>query len=399
MGVRARRLVIWGVLLAVLAGGVAYALRPQPMAVDLAEVDRGVLRVTIDEEGEARVADVYTLYAPLNGWLLRIDAEAGDPVQANQTQLAMIEPAPPEFLDVRTEAESLAAVDAAEAARALAQAELQRAEADLAFAESDLERSRLLRGQGNIPQRAMDDAERSFLVADATVATAQAALAVRESELQQARSRLLSRQEIAERSGTCECVPVTAPVSGEVLRVMRESEGVVAAGTPLLEIGNPHNMEVVVDLLSEDAVTIEPGQPAIVTGWGGPDLAAVARRIEPFGRTEVSALGIEEQRVDVVLDLTDPPEAWHRLGHGYRVDVRLILFEAEVVRLPIGALFRSGDGWAVFVADEGTARLQPVEIGGRNDLHVEVTGGVEAGHQVVLYPGSEIADGVAIEPR
>jgi HlyD family secretion protein len=399
VGVRARRLLVWGVLLAVLAGGIAYALRPQPLAVDLAVVDRGLLRVTIDEEGEARVADVYTLYAPLSGWLDRIDAEAGDPVEANRTELARIEPAPPELLDFRSEAEGRAAVEAADAARTLAQAELQRAEADLAFAESDLERSRLLRGQGNIPERAMDDAERAFQVADATVATAQAALAMRESELEQARSRLLGPWAVTAPGESCACVPVTAPVSGEVLRVMRESEGVVAAGTPLLEIGDPHSLEIVVDLLSEDAVTIEPGQPAIITGWGGPDLGAIARRIEPFGRTEVSALGIEEQRVDVVLDLTDPPHAWHRLGHGYRVDVRLILYEAEVERLPIGALFRNGDGWAVFVADDGVARMRQVEIGARNDLHVEVTGGVEAGEQVVLYPASDLADGVAILPR
>lgn len=399
MNVGLRRLLIWGLMAAILAAGIFYALRPRPVAVDMAIVDMGLLQVTIDEEGEARVADVYMLHAPLSGWLDRIDAEPGDPVTADQTELARIEPALPAFLDVRTEAEQRAAVEAAQASRDLSQAELARAQADLDFAASELERARRLIVQGNIPQRNLDDAERSYQVAQANVQTAEAGLQMRESELVQAQSRLLSRAEIADRNASCECVPVTAPVSGEVLRVIRESAGVVAAGAALLEIGNPRDLEVVVDLLSEDAVTIEPGQRAILTGWGGPDLAAVVRRIDPFGRTEVSALGIEEQRVDVVLDLTDPPQAWRRLGHGYRVDVKLILFESEVLRVPIGALFRDGGGWAVFAVQEDAALLRPVEIGARNNFHVQVVGGLTDGEQVVIYPSDQVTDGAAIVAR
>ena len=287
MNVVNRRLVIWGSLLALLAAGIAYALRPQPIPVDLATAEKGFLRVTIDEEGETRVRDVYTLHAPLRGQLQRITAEAGDLVVAGETQLAQIEPAPPAFLDVRIEAELQAAVEAARAAHNLAAAELNKAKADLTFAEGERARARLLIERRTISQRALEDAERAHNVAQANLATAEAALKVREHELHQAQSRLLSRQEIRSLREDCECMPMTAPVSGVVLQVMRRSEGVVEAGTPLLDIGNPADLEIVVNFLSEDAVRIRPGQRAIITDWGGEDLNAVVRRIEPFGQTQV----------------------------------------------------------------------------------------------------------------
>lgn len=382
-----------------LAIGLAYALRPQPIQVDLATAQTGLLRVTVDEEGETRVHEVYTLHAPLRGQLQRITAEAGDPVKAGETLLAQIEPAAPAFLDVRTEAEQRAAVEAAGATYNLAAAELNKAKADLTFAEGERARARLLIERNTISRRALDDAERIYIVAQANLATAEAALNVRRHELSQARSRLLSRQEIKDRSGPCECVPLTAPVSGVVLRVMRRSEGVVEAGTPLLEIGDPGDKEIVVNLLSEDAVKLKPGQKAIVGGWGGDDLNAVVRRIEPFGRTEVSALGIEEQRVDVILDFADAPDRWRPLGHGYHADVEIILFEDMVLKLPLGALFRHDDSWAVFVAGEGRARLTPVTVGQRNSLEVEIKNGVTSGERVIIYPSNRIADGAAIVER
>lgn len=399
MGIKARRLAIWGVLLALLAAGIGYALRPQPVPVDLATVAKGTLRVTVDEEGETRIRDVYTLHAPLSGKLLRIEADPGDPVKADTTELARIEPAPPAFLDVRTQAEQQAVVEATRAARDLAKAELERARADLTFTAGELDRARRLFRQESIAQRTLDDAERAHRVARANVASAKAALNVREHELEQARSRLLSRREIEQGSGGCECVPVTAPVSGVVLRVMRRSAGVVDAGTPLLKIGDPTDLEIVVDLLSEDAVKIKPGQKAIITGWGGPDLTARVRRIDPYGQTKVSALGIEEQRVNVILDLTDPPQKWRRLGDGYRVDVKLILFQGQVLKLPLGALFRDGNRWAVFLDEHGRARLRPVQIGERNNLEIEIRSGLSAGQRAVLYPSDRIQDGVAIVAR
>ncbi|AGA09578.1 efflux RND transporter periplasmic adaptor subunit [Sinorhizobium meliloti] len=399
MGVVKRRLAIWGSLLALLAAGIAYALRPQPVQVDLAVAEIGLLRVTLDEEGETRVRDVYTLHAPLRGQLQRITAEVGDVVEAGETQLAQIEPAPPAFLDVRTEAELQAAVEAARAAHNLAAAELNKAKADLTFAEGERARARQLIERRTISQRTLEDAERSYNVAQANLATAEAALKVREHELHQARSRLLSRQEIRSLREDCECMPVTAPVSGVVLQVMRRSEGVVEAGTPLLAIGDPADLEIVVNFLSEDAVRIRPGQRAIITDWGGEDLNAVVRRIEPFGQTQVSALGIEEQRVDVILDFADPTESWRSLGHGYRVDVQVILFEGEVLNLPLGALFRQGEEWAVFVAAEGRARLRPVAVSQRNSLAVEIREGLVPGERVILYPSDRIKDGAAIVER
>lgn len=399
MSVVKRRLAIWGSLLALLAVGIAYALRPQPIQVDLAVAETGLLRVTLDEEGETRVRDVYTLHAPLRGQLQRIAAEVGDVVKAGETQLAQIEPAPPAFLDVRIEAELQAAVEAARAAHKLAAAELNKAKADLTFAEGERARARQLIERRAISQRALEDAERAYHVAQANLATAEAALKVREHELHQARSRLLSRQEIRSLREDCECMPVTAPVSGVVLQVMRRSEGVVEAGTPLLDIGDPADLEIVVNFLSEDAVRITPGQRAIITGWGGEDLNAVVRRIEPFGQTEVSALGIEEQRVDVILDFAEPPQRWRTLGHGYRVDVQVILFEGEVLKLPLGALFRQGDDWAVFIAADGLARLRRVAVGQRNSLAVEIREGLEPGDRTILYPSDRIKDGVAIVER
>ncbi|RVK16382.1 HlyD family efflux transporter periplasmic adaptor subunit [Sinorhizobium medicae] len=399
MSVVKRRLAIWGGLIALLAAGIAYALRPQPIQVDLAVAEIGVLRVTLDEEGETRVRDVYTLHAPLRGQLQRISAEVGDDVKAGETQLAQIEPALPAFLDVRIEAELQAAVEAARAAYNLAAAELNKAKADLTFAEGERARARQLIERRTISQRTLEDAERSYNVAQANLATAEAALKVREHELHQARSRLLSRQEIRSLREDCECMPVTAPVSGVVLQVLRRSEGVVEAGTPLLDIGDPADLEIVVNFLSEDAVRITPGQRAIITGWGGEDLAAVVRRIEPFGQTEVSALGIEEQRVDIILDFADPPKRWRSLGHGYRVDVRVILFEGKVLTLPLGALFRQGEEWAVFVAAEGRARLRPVAVGQRNSLEVEIREGLVPGEPVILYPSDRIKDEAAIVER
>ncbi len=269
----------------------------------------------------------------------------------------------------------------------------------MTFAEGERARARQLIERRTISQRTLEDAERSYNVAQANLATAEAALKVREHELHQARSRLLSRQEIRSLREDCECMPVTAPVSGVVLQVMRRSEGVVEAGTPLLAIGDPADLEIVVNFLSEDAVRIRPGQRAIITDWGGEDLNAVVRRIEPFGQTQVSALGIEEQRVDVILDFADPTESWRSLGHGYRVDVQVILFEGEVLNLPLGALFRQGEEWAVFVAAEGRARLRPVAVSQRNSLAVEIREGLVPGERVILYPSDRIKDGAAIVER
>lgn len=401
MGVTGRRLIVWGVVAAALAAGIAYSLRPGSVRVDLATVRKATLLVTVDDhEAETRVRDMYTLYAPLTGQLLRITVDPGDAVEAGRTELARIEPAPPAMLDLRIEAERRAAVESAQAAQSLAAAELSRQEVGFAFATTELDRARKLYQARGISRRDLDEAERAYRAAQAAVASAKAALEMRGHELAQARSRLLPRAGPTEQRGNNgEWVKVTAPVSGVVLRVIRRSAGIVEAGAPLLDIGDPHNLEIVANPLSEDAVKMRPGDRAIITGWGGSDLDAVVRRIDPVGETKVSALGIEEQRVKVILDFTDPVSAWRRLGDGYRVDVRVILFRADVVQVPLGALFRNGEGWAVYLDDQGSARLGRVEIGKRNSLAVEIREGLSPGERVVVYPSDRISDGTAITPR
>ncbi len=401
MTVKWQRFALWGVLVLTLLAGLVYAFRPQAVPVDLVLVERGPMIETVDEEGETRVRDVFVLSAPIGGRLRRIELDVGDQVISDQTVVAQIEPADPDFLDVRSESEAQAAVQAAGSAQELARAELDEAAAELAFVLAELERARQLIRKGTISQRALDEAERAFKTRRAAVATAQARLRMREFELKQARARLLSPVETQSTHGTCECVPITAPVGGRILRLLRESEGVIQAGDPLAEIGDLDDLEIVADLLSSEAVRVESGQKVIIDEWGGgAPLAGVVRRIEPYGFTKVSALGIEEQRVNIVIDFTDPTARRQRLGHGYRVEVRVVLWEgAEVLKVPLTALFRDGPHWALFAAEEGRARRRHVELGHRDGLAAEITRGVEAGTRIVLHPSSRIADDTLIAPR
>ncbi len=397
-----RRIVLWGVVAGLVAAGLIYAFWPQPVPVDLSRVDRGQMRVTIDEEGETRVRDVYVLSAPLSGRLLRIENEVGDTVVAGETVLATIEPRDPSLLDVRSLSEAQAAVKAAEAAKALAGAELDREKAALAFAINDLERAQRLHERGNISERSLDAAELEVRIQRAAVKSAEAALRVKTFELENARAHLITPDTVGARADGAEgcCVDVYAPVSGKVLRVIRESESVVLAADPLLEIGDPRDLEIVVDLLSTDAVRVEAGNPVLVNDWGGPALLGRVRRVEPYGFTKVSALGIEEQRVNVVIDLTDPPDRWQRLGHGFRIEASIVIWEAEdVVKVPVGALFRSEDGWAVFVVRDGRASLRRVEIGHMNGMVAEVLEGLNPGDLAVLHPSDRVSDGTRVVAR
>ena len=401
-----RRIALWGVLLAVLAGGLAFSLRPQPVPVDLVAADRGRLMVTVDEEGETRVRDVFVLSAPLSGRALRIELESGDEIIADETVVTRIEPIDPAFLDVRSEAEAQAAVETAQAARRLAAAEVDMAKAELDFAQAELDRARRLIRSQTISERALDEAERVFRTERAALETANAGLRMREWELEQARRRLISPSDARQSDEVCDCVDITAPVSGRVLRVLHESEGVVGAGESLIEIGNPRDLEVVVDLLSEDAVKVHPGQRVLLENWGGPEpLEGAVERVEPYGFTKVSALGIEEQRVNVVIGFVHPPESWARLGHGYRVEARILLWDGQdVVKVPLTALFRGsaageGENWALFVEIEGEARRRDVTLGHRNGLEAEVTDGLEPGERVVLHPGDRVVEGALLTAR
>ena len=396
-----KRLLFWGPLAIALVGVLAWLFRPAAVAVDLATVDRGPLMVSVSDEGETRVRDMYVVSAPVPGLMRRIELEVGDQVVADRTVVARIEPSDPSFLDVRSEAQARAAVDAAAAARTHAAAQVRRVQAELDFARAELERTRALARSHTVSANELDAAERRAKTADAALAEAQAERQVRDSEYQVARARLVTPATMRKRASDCDCVTVYSPVSGSVLRIVTESEGVVQSGTPLLEIGDPDELEIVVDLLSSDAVRVQPGQRVIVEAWGGAGpLRAEVRRIEPFGFTKVSALGIEEQRVNVIIDIDEPRERWQRLGHGYRVEPRIVLWDAQdVVRVPLSALFRHGENWAVFVEHGGRAELREVEVGQGNGLEAELRSGLEVGERVVVHPGDRVSPGTRLSER
>lgn len=396
-----KRLTFWGPLALALAVALAWLFRPAAVPVDLAAVARGPLTVTISDEGETRVRDLQVVSAPVAGYMRRIELDAGDAIVANSTIVARIEPGDPGFLDQRGSAEARAAADAAAAARRHADAQVRRARAELDFAKAELERIRALAASRTVSANDLDAAERRADVAAAALSEAEAERAVRESEYRAAAARLIGPESTRPRRTGADVVDVRSPVDGAVLRVVHDSEGVVALGTPLVEVGDPARLEIVVDLLSADAVRVQPGQRVLVEAWGGErPLEAVVRRVEPFGYTKVSALGIEEQRVNAVIDLREPREAWLPLGHGYRVEPRIVLWESQdVLLVPLSALFRQGGDWAVFVERGGRAEVRVVQVGHDDGLAAQVLSGVEAGERVVLHPGDRVSPGGRIVER
>jgi HlyD family secretion protein len=398
---RARRFWLWLPLAAATAATLGWLLLPGAVPVDFATVERGPLRVAISDEGETRVREVFAVSAPVSGFLRRIEIHAGDPVTAHETVVARIEPSDPAALDARSAAEARALARSAEAASAHAAAEVRRAQAEEEFARSEHLRIEKLAAEGAASASALDAAARHARVARAALEEARAGLAARRSELDAARARLLAPRARRASADACDCVEVLAPVTGSVLRVIRESEGEVRSGEPILEVGDATSLEIAADLLSTAAVHVVPGQRAIITGWGGERaLEAAVRRVEPFGVTKVSALGIEEQRVNVLLDLVEPPERWRRLGHGFRVEVNIVVWEAnDVLRVPFAALFREGDDWAVFVRSSGRAALRRVEVGRENGIVAEVRSGLREGEEVVAYPSDRVAEEVRLIAR
>ena len=396
-----KRSVLWAGIISLLIIGLVGAFWPRAVLVDLEPIAVGQMMSTVGDEGKTRIVDVYVVSAPVTGRLRRMEAEPGDLVVASKTIIAELEPTESQLLDPRTEAEAEAQLSAAESAASLAGAELEKAQAELRFAESELRRSGELATMGTISERDFEAAERAFDTSKATMRVARANMQVRRYELERARAQVMTPTEMAKRRETCNCIYIDSPVDGRVLRVLRESEGFVQAGEGLIEIGNPEKLEIIVDLLSTDAVKVRPGSPALIENWGGETaLQARVRRIEPFGFTKISALGIEEQRVNILLDLVSPRDAWEALGHGYQVDVRVVLWENdEVLRAPLTALFRDGEDWAIFVEEAGKATKRIVEIGHTTSNHAEIISGLTEGEQIVVYPGRGIEEGKKIAAR
>ncbi len=400
-GAGRRRIAIGAVALAIAALAWVFG-RPEPVPVDLAQVETGPLQVTIDAEGQTRIREIYDLSAPVSGELARSPVEVGDAVVAGETVVARIAPGAPSFLDDRSRARAEAAVAQAEAALALAQSQIAMAEADLGHAQVNLSRLIDLYDRGTAPQAQLDEAELNVDLAAAKLDAAHATYDMRKSELAAQKANLIEPGEAlnGKGGGAC-CVNLVAPVSGTVLNVAHESARVVQAGTLLLSIGETHDLEVVADILSSDAVRLSPGAPARVERWGGDSvLAAHVSKIDPVGFTKMSALGIEEQRVKVWLDFDSQEDATKALGHGYRVFLRMVEWQSDkVLRLPVSALFRDGTDWAVYVIAEGKAMLRHIRIGHRNDMFAEVLDGLTDGDRVITHPGDRVRDGVLVEDR
>lgn len=380
-----------------LVGAFAYVLREKPISVDVAEVARGPMQVTIREEGVTRVRDIYTISAPIAGHLARTHLEQGDPVAAGQTVVASIEPLDPPLLDKRTEAELLAARDAAEAAVGIAQIDHKRAQTALDLAQDELDRAMKLHGPGIISESALQKTQNEVTRLTAEVEAAAATIKLRLAQLESARARLSQPVMGENGNGDC-CVNLVAPVDGVVLTMFAKSEQAVASGTKIAELGDPGDLEATVDLLSSDAVRIAAGTGALITDWGGGrDLNATVRRIEPAAFTKVSALGIEEQRVNAVLDIDGEDE---RLGHGYRIFVEIITWSSDTaLKVPISALFREGNDWNVFVVRGERTEQIKVEIGHMNDETGEVLGGLAEGDTVVVHPDDTLEAGALVARR
>ncbi len=390
----ARRMVGIAVAL-IVVGGLAWALWPRPLLVETASIDLQTIEVFVEEEGESRIKEVFTVSMPTSGRVRRLTLHAGDQVLAGKTVIAVIQPSPPSLLDARARQIAQAAVKSADAAVAFATAQLAQSKAQLEFQKAEAARTAALFVRGAVSARTNDKSQLDRVAAEAAVESAMAALDLRRRELESARAALIEGTE-ADGSGTC-CLDLLAPTTGQVLRVLSESEQVLAAGTALVELGDPANLEILVDLLSTDAVRVTPGADATIDGWGGAPLTARVRRIDPSAFTRVSALGIEEQRVTVLLDLLGDPTTWRGLGDGYRVTARISLWRGQgLIGVPMGAIFRSGPDWAVYLAMEGRAVLRKIVLGEWNQTYAEVRSGLNVADRVILHPGDTIADGVAI---
>lgn len=391
-----RRRIVLALIAVLVAWGLFQGFRPQPVEVDLGTASRAPLRVTIEQEGRTRVIDRYTITAPVDGYARRVQFDVGDAVEQSATLVAL-EPLRAEVLDERRRAEAKARIAAAETSVSAAEQRANAAASDARLAEKELERMRALRPAGHVSAEAEDKAASEAERSAAELRSAQFAIATARHELEAARTTL----KYAASGSSAEPVAVRASVAGQVLKIPRKSEGTVAAGQPLIEIGDPRALEVEVDVLSADAVRIRPGTRVIFERWGGEGaLQGVVRVIEPAGFTKVSALGVEEQRVWVIVAFISPREQWQRLGDGYRVEASFILWESsDILQIPASALFRDGSGWATFAVEQDKAAKRRVEIGQRNGLSAQVVSGINAGEQVIMHPDDRVREGVRVVAR
>ena len=397
-GVSAKWL-FWSLVVALTLGAVVMSLRPEPVWVDLAPVVRGSMTVSITEEGKTRVKDRFLVSSPVAGYLHRPPLEVGDSVSPGQL-LTEVDPMPASALDARSRAEAEARVGAARSALNSVRQKVTAAEAEAALAGKESARLRALSDSRFVSEDRLQQAETAHDRAVAILRSARFDEEVMAHELDAARTRLEVSAARSSGVGEVERVPVKSPIEGAVLSVVRESEGVIQAGEPILEVGDPHALEVVVEVLSFDAVRLTPGVRVRLTGWGGVELAAVVRRVEPVGFEDVSALGVEEQRVQVVADIVSAPEAWRTLGDGYRVDATFVLWEAEaVLQVPASSVFEYEGQSQVFVAVDDRAERVTVSTGRSNGLDTVIVDGLVEGDRVVRHPDRHLESGDRIRAR
>lgn len=380
-------------LIAVVVAG----LWPPAVPVETAQVTEGPLRVTVDEEGVTQVRHRYVVAAPVSGHLRRIPLKAGAPLVAGETVIATLEPAGADLLDARSRAQAEASARAAESALARAEAQHEASSAALALARAEADRRRQLSATGMVSQQELDQAVTAERTANQEERAARFAVDVARFEVEQARAALVRAGPGA--GGDDAVMTITSPITGSLLRVFEESARTVTAGVPLVEVGDPMDLEVRVEVLSRDAVAIRPGATVWLEQWGGDTpLEARVRLVEPSGFTKISALGVEEQRVNVLADFVTAPEERVSLGDNYRVEARIVIWDAPAVRqVPAGALFNQGDRWWAFVVDGGRAHRQPVEVGHSNGIATELRSGLELGTAVIMYPGDRVSDGSRVE--
>ncbi len=372
-----------------------------PMLVDVATVETGPLSVTVDEDGKTRIKERYIVSSPLSGRLLRIDLDPGKEVIAGETLIATVEPTDPDLLDARALAHAEAKVLATKAALQKAEPEVERTRVAMQYAESEMRRITGLYQRKASSESDFEHAELLLRTRRQEHKAAQFAQEIAGFELEMAQAALLHSAPNEENGLPRLDFKIHAPISGRVLRVFQESSTVLAAGAKLVELGDPHDLEVEVDVLSKDAVRIAPGASVSLEQWGGEEpLTGAVRLVEPQAFTKISALGVEEQRVNVVIDFLQPPDDRPSLGDGFRVEARIVVWQqGQVLKVPLSALFRQDEAWATFVRANGKAELRQVQVGQRNNMEAEVLEGLSAGDQVVLHPSEKIKHGVRIEPR
>jgi HlyD family secretion protein len=399
----------WILIGAASAAALAWFGWPRPIPVDLATVAKSPMEVTVDDDGKTEVRHIYTVSAPIAGKLLRISHPAGFPgishhvgdlVTANDTVVAVLQPMTPGFIDVRSREQLQAEVAAADASVQQAQVDVSRLQSVLDLSRIELKRADSLAPSNSISAQDYDRVRFNVATNEAALASAKAQVEVRRRFRASLAAQLSGPSQRSSRVDSACCIELRSPATGRVLKILQESEGVVTAGTPLLQIGDPEDLDVIADLLSSDAVKIEAGAPVRIDGWGGPPIQGRVTRIDPAGFLKVSALGIEEQRVHVTIDFVDPPQVWSRLGHDYRVVVHVTTWSAkDALTVPVGALFRQGEDWAAFVVRNARARVTPVQVGHRNNRTAEVLSGLSARERVVLHPSDRIVEGTRVAER